>query len=148
MATEHFTMSEMLRSDTAIKKKIWNGANREQEQNLQALMSVILEPLRQRYGKPITVSSGFRNEAVNKAVGGVKNSQHMKGEAADIDTGSKAENRKLMKMIVELGLPYDQLINESDYSWVHVSYRRVGENRGQMLRMKGGVYYVMRAEEL
>ena len=148
MATEHFTMSEMLRSDTAIKKKIWNGATREQEQNLQALMSVILEPLRQRYGKAITISSGFRNAEVNKAVGGVSDSQHTKGEAADITTGSKLENQRLARLIVSMHLPFDQLIDEESYAWVHVSYKRVGENRGQILRYKNKRYNVIKAEEL
>ena len=148
MATEHFTMSEMLRSDTAIKKKIWNGATREQEQNLQALMSVILEPLRQKYGKAITISSGFRNAEVNKAVGGVSDSQHTKGEAADITAGSKMENQRLARLIVSMHLPFDQLIDEENYAWVHISYKRVGENRGQILRYKNKRYNLIKAEEL
>ena len=148
MATEHFTMSEMLRSDTAIKKKIWNGATREQEQNLQALMGAILEPLRQRYGKAITISSGFRNAQVNKAVGGVADSQHTKGEAADITAGSKMENQRLARLIVSMNLPFDQLIDEEGYAWVHVSYKRVGDNRGQILRYKNKRYNMIKAEEL
>ena len=141
-------MSEMLRSDTAIKKKIWNGATREQEQNLQALMSVILEPLRQKYGKAITISSGFRNAEVNKAVGGVSDSQHTKGEAADITAGSKMENQRLARLIVSMHLPFDQLIDEENYAWVHISYKRVGENRGQILRYKNKRYNLIKAEEL
>ncbi|MBQ9639122.1 MAG: peptidase M15 [Bacteroidales bacterium] len=148
MATEHFTMSEMLYSETAVKKKIWNGATREQEQNLQALMSVVLEPLRLKYGKPITVSSGFRNEEVNKAVGGVATSQHMAGEAADITAGSTSENRKLARLIVEMHLPFDQLIDENGYKWVHVSFKRVGFNRGQVLRYKNKKYVIIRDSEL
>lgn len=148
MATEHFTMSEMLYSETAVKKKIWNGANREQELNLQALMSAVLEPLRQRYGKAIKVSSGFRNAAVNKAVGGVANSQHLQGEAVDITTGSRLENQRLARLIVSMNLPYDQLIDENGYKWVHVSFKRVGDNRGQILRYKNKVYQRIKATEL
>ena len=101
-----------------------------------------------RYGKPINVNSGYRCQALNKAVGGVSNSQHLTGEAADIDTGSKTENRKLAKMIVDMRLPFDQLIDEADYAWVHVSYKCKGDNRGQILRMKNGKYKTIKAEEL
>ena len=116
----YFTISEFIKSDTAVRKRIWNGANKEQEDNLTALVAAILDPLRAKYGKPIRISSGYRNTAVNAAVGGVSNSQHTKGEAADIDTGSKTENRKLAKLIVEMGLPIDQLIDENNFAWVHV----------------------------
>lgn len=145
---KYFTISELLRSDTAVKKKIWNGASREVEDNLIALVAAILDPLREKYGKPIRVNSGYRNEATNKAVGGVSNSQHMKGEAADIDTGSKTENKKLAKLIMSMGLPFDQLIDENNYSWIHVSFKRVGDNRRNILRLKKGTYYAITAEEL
>jgi len=137
---EYFTISELIKSDTAIRKRIWNGAGREEEDNLRALVASVLDPLRRAYGKTISISSGYRNASVNKAVGGVNGSQHCKGEAADIDTGSRGENRKLARLIVSLGLPFDQLIDENAYAWVHVSYKRVGENRRQILRLKKGVY--------
>lgn len=145
---KYFTISELLKSDTAIARKIWNGASREQEDNLIALVAAVLDPLRLFYGKPIHISSGFRNAAVNKAVGGVANSQHLRGEAADIDTGSRLENQRLAKMIVERKLPFDQLIDESNYAWVHVSYKRQGDNRGQILRMRNGKYTIIKASEL
>lgn len=145
---KYFTISELLRSDTAIARKIWNGANREQEDNLISLVAAVLDPLRTAYGKPIRISSGYRCPILNKAIGGVANSQHMKGEAADIDTGSMVENRKLAKLIVELKLPFDQLIDESNYAWIHVSYKRKGDNRGQILRMRGGKYAVIKATDL
>ena len=78
--------------------------------------------MREWYGKPIIVNSGYRCEALNKAIGGAKSSQHMLGEAADITVGSKEENEKLFDYIKD-NLEFDQLINESDFSWVHVSYR-------------------------
>ena len=77
---KYFTISELIRSDTAIARKIWNGANREQEDNLIALVAAVLDPLRTAYGKPIHISSGYRCPTLNKAIGGVANSQHMKGE--------------------------------------------------------------------
>ena len=76
------------------------------------------------------------------------NSQHLTGEAADITTGSVAENRKLAKLIVDLKLPFDQLIDEANYAWVHVSHKKNGGNRGQILRMRGGKYTVIKADQL
>lgn len=143
-----FSISELIKSDTAIAKKIWNGATVDQEENLRALVEEILDPLRLFYGKPIKISSGFRNASVNKAVGGVSNSQHLRGEAADIDTGSRLENQHLARLIVQLKLPFDQLIDEANYAWVHVSYKKDGGNRGQILRMKGGKYQIIKATEL
>ena len=145
---QYFTISELLRSDTAIKKKIWNGANREQEDNLIALVSAVLDPLRAKYGKPIRVTSGFRCLAVNKSVGGAVTSQHTEGEAADIVGGSTAENYRLGRLIVALG-NYDQVIFEdvgkSDLlpQWIHVSWRRKGDNRHIILKkVKGTKSYI------
>lgn len=144
----YFTISELIKSDTAVARKIWNGANREQEDNLTALVDAILDPLRIFYGLPIHISSGFRCPTLNRAVGGVFNSQHLRGEAADIDTGNIAANRKLAKMIVDMKLPFDQLIDESNYAWVHVSHKKNGGNRGQILRMRGGKYTIIKADQL
>lgn len=144
---KHFTISELIYSRDHWKR-IWNRTTPEVEQNLTALVATILDPLRERYGKPINVNSGYRCQALNKAVGGVRNSQHLTGEAADIDTGSKTENRKLMKMIVDMNLPFCQLIDEKDFAWVHVSYRRIGDNKGQILRFKNGVYKSIKREEI
>lgn len=145
---KYFTISELLHSDTAVARKLWNGANREQEDNLIALVDAVLDPLRLFYGKPIHVSSGFRSPAVNRAVGGVSNSQHLRGEAADIDTGSRLENQHLARLIVQHQLPFDQLIDEANYAWIHVSHKRNGPNRGQILRMRGGKYTIIKPEEL
>lgn len=145
---EHFTISELIKSDYAIKNKIWNGASREVENNLIALVGAVLDPLRKAYGKAITINSGFRNAKVNKGVGGVSSSQHLTGEAADITTGTKTNNKKLAKLIVSLNLPFDQIIDENNYSWVHVSYKRVGQNRGNILRLKNGKYYVIKPSDL
>lgn len=144
---KYFTISELIYSHD-YWKRIWNKTTPEVEQNLTALVAVILDPLREKYGKPITVSSGYRCPELNRAVGGVSNSQHMKGEAADITTGSKSENKKLMKLIVEMNLPFCQLIDEKDFAWVHISYKRVGDNRGQILRYRNGIYKGIKPEEI
>ena len=150
---KYFTISEFIKSDTAIKKKIWNGASREQEDNIAALVAAVLDPLREWYGKPITVTSGFRCVAVNKDkdIGGSVTSQHTKGEAADIVGvgGSVDENFKLGKRIVEMGT-FDQIIFEDvpksgnlKPQWIHVSWKRVSDNRGNILKkVKGTKSYV------
>ena len=94
----------------------------------------MLDPLREWYGKPVTVNSGYRCPQLNRMVGGAASSQHLKGEAADITAGSKEENRKLFDYI-KSHLPFDQLIDEKNYSWVHVSYKRDGNNRKQILKL-------------
>lgn len=135
---KHFSISEMLRSDTAIRRCLWNGANLEAEENLRALVEQVLDPLRERYGKPIYVNSGYRCPKLNALIGGAVNSQHMKGEAADITAGSPEENLKLAKMIEEAG-KFDQLIyeknSEAGPQWLHVSWKRNGVNRKRVLFM-------------
>ena len=81
---KYFTISEFIKSDTALKMRLWNGANREVEENIRALVDNVLDPLRERYGYPIYVTSGYRCPKLNSAVNGAPNSQHMRGEAADI----------------------------------------------------------------
>lgn len=112
----------MTKSNTATAKGIDNTPDQTVTNNLTKLIEAVLDPLREWYGKPIIVNSGYRCEALNKAIGGAKSSQHMLGEAADITVGSKEENEKLFNYIKD-NLEFDQLINESDFSWVHVSYR-------------------------
>lgn len=144
---KYFTISELIYS-RSYWKVLWNKTTPEIEQNLTALVAAVLDPLREKYGKPIIVNSGFRCKQLNTLIKGAVNSQHMKGEAADIDTGSKTENKKLAKLIIKMGLPFDQLIDEQNYSWLHVSYKRVGANRGQILRMCDGKYQIIRPEQL
>lgn len=141
---KHFTISELIKSDTAIKNRIWNGANREVEDNLIALVAAVLDPLREKYGKAIHVSSGYRCPAVNKGVGGSLTSQHMQGEAADIyvDAGAKG-NFEIGKLIVKLG-NFDQVIfenvgaNDLLPQWIHVSWKRSGYNRHQIRKKVKG----------
>lgn len=131
---KHFTIEEMTESSTAKAKDIDNTPSQEILAKLQKLIEAILDPLREWYGKPIRVNSGYRCEALNKVVGSkANNSQHLYGEAADITAGSKEENKKLFEYIKD-NLPFDQLINESDFSWIHVSYRE-GRLRKQVLAL-------------
>lgn len=119
---EHFTIQELTRSTTAEARKIDNTPTPQASENLEALINNVLDPLRAAYGKPITVTSGYRSPKLNAAVGGVKTSQHRAGQAADITGGSPEENRKLFDLAQSLDLPFCQLIDEKGYKWVHISY--------------------------
>lgn len=131
---QFFTIGELCRSNVAALKGLKNEPNTAVKLNLTKLIDNVLDPLRTAYRKPIYVNSGYRCEELNRLVGGAKNSQHMTGKAADITAGSKEENRKLFELVRELGLDYDQLIDEKDYSWVHVSYNE-DFNRNEILHL-------------
>lgn len=121
---KYFTISELVRSDTAAKLNIDNQCTKEQEVRLKELTENVLDPLREAYGKPIRVNSGYRCPKLNKAVKGSPTSDHMQGMAADITGGSVAENKKLFELIQRLNLPFKQLIDEKGFTWVHISYDR------------------------
>jgi hypothetical protein len=112
------------------------------EENLEALMDNVLDPARRKLGMPITVNSGFRCTVHNKTVGGVYNSQHVSGQAADV---SCEDNRKLARIIVENG-KFDQLIIYPTF--VHVSWRRNGGNRKMILRKTSGGYQKVAPSEI
>ena len=118
----NFTIQELTASATAAAKKINNDPTPEAVENLKLLVDKVLDPLRDAYGKPIRVNSGYRSPALNTAVKGSKTSQHMKGQAADITAGSEQENKKLFELAQKLNLPYCQLIDEKGFTWVHISY--------------------------
>lgn len=131
---KYFTVAEFVRSETADRLAIDNRLPKELLPNVQALINNVLDPLREAYGKPITINSGYRSPALNKAVKGSATSDHMKGCAADITGGSPKENKRLFYLIQELGLPFKQLIDEKNFAWVHVSYQE-GANRRQILAL-------------
>ena len=137
--TMHFTIEELYASATAKAKGINNKPNTQQMINLIYLAAYVLEPLRVAMNEPIKIGSGFRCDKLNKAVGGVRNSQHMKGQAADLNIGGdRAKGRKWFDYIKN-HLPFDQLIWERNArtgsEWVHVSfvYPDFGRNRKQVL---------------
>lgn len=131
-----FTIDELTKSDTATRNNISNIPNEQEKNNLIALVDNILDPLREAYRQPIIVTSGYRCEKLNNLIKGSKTSQHRFGQAADIRSkqDTKEENKKLFNLIQKLDLPFDQLIDEYDYNWVHVSYS--SKNRKQILHIK------------
>ncbi len=139
MTMKYFTIEELCASDTAQRRGIDNRPSAAISGKLQTLIEQLLDPIRAAWGGPIAVNSGYRSPDLNKAVGGVSTSQHLKGEAADISVGSPALNKQLFDRIVSLRdegrIAFDQLIDESGYKWIHISYR-AGANRNQTLHLK------------
>ena len=119
-----FTLTELTRSETATRKGIENMPTAEHEHNLDALIKNVLDPLREVFGSPIQVTSGYRGPALNKAVGGAKNSHHCRGMAADI-IARNGDNARMFDIARRM-LPFTQLIwekgNDTQPAWVHISY--------------------------
>ena len=127
--TEHFTLEEMTRSTIARQKGLKNEPNESQIENLKLLCEYILEPIREKLNTPLYISSGFRSEKINTLVGGSKTSQHLLGQAADIQIfDKKLTNTDLFNIIVEMirsgEITTGQCIAEKvggEISWVHIS---------------------------
>lgn len=128
-ASENFSYREFERSVTAERKGIINIIHTVQvRDSIKALVDEVLQPLRTAWGKPLVINSGYRCPELNRAVGGVSDSQHVKGEAADVACDDPAA---LAQLAHDLGLPYDQMILYPTF--VHFSHRLEGEQRGQVL---------------
>ena len=135
--SSHFTLHELLASQTATRKNISEQFDPPAEiiENLKFLCENLLEKLRVLNGaQPLLLSSGYRCPRLNKAIGGVKNSQHIQGQAADVDFGSKKANKEFFDRIRKSDIVFDQLLNEFGFSWVHISLKKEG-NRHQVLNI-------------
>lgn len=134
--SKNFTLEELTASATAKARGITNKPDTQQVCNLCALVHHVLQPLRSAVGVSVPISSGFRSEALNRAVGGASSSQHMKGEAADISiSGDMAKGKRWFDWI-KSHCEFDQLIWEHSSKgtyWIHVSYRSDGLNRKQVI---------------
>ena len=142
---KHFTIEELTSSDRARELGIDNTPDKDSIERLTTLIIEVLDPARELLGKPIVVTSGYRCSVLNTAVGGQPNSQHTKGEAADL----QCYNNKYLFDIIRENLSFDQLILETKdifdrngnktgvREWVHISYKK-GKNRKQVLRMHNG----------
>lgn len=137
----YFSIEELCDSDVAKEYGIDNTPSASVAQNLRGLIDNCLNPIRELYGKPIIVSSGYRCKALNDKVGGVANSQHLTGCAADLVPDMGGSLRGIFEACLKFG-NYDQLIieeNSRGSRWVHVSY--FGRNRREVLAYKNGVYH-------
>lgn len=138
---KYFSIEELTKSATAEKLKIDNTPDVVVKDNLTFLVDRILDPLRELYGKPVYVNSGYRCPDLNKAVGGSPTSRHQYGYCADIDT-RREENRMLADLIILHHIPFRQMILYSSLespAWVHIDVSRI-ENKGQILLKKDGKY--------
>lgn len=139
--TEHFTLEELTKSAIVHKRNtdniptndINNTPNQTVINNLTNLAIYVLEPTRKGINKPININCAYRCKQLNDIVKGASNSQHLFGEAADLDNNSIENNKEIFNYIKN-NLEFDQLINESNFSWVHVSFRK-GKNRKQVLAL-------------
>ena len=144
--SEHLDLSEVIRSESAKRNGISNMPIALHIENFKLLAEKVFEPVRVHFGVPIHISSGYRSIELNKCIGGSLTSQHCTGEAIDIDMdGSQSGvTNKMVFDYIKDNLVFDQIINEFDYSWVHVSYAANGKNRKQILdavRVNGKTTY-------
>lgn len=139
--SENLSLLEVTNSQTAKRLGIDNKPTSEHIESLKLLAENIFQPIRNHFGKPIWVSSGYRSAALNKAIKGSKTSQHCKGEAIDIDMdGKNSPSNSEIFYYIKDNLHFDQLIWEFGTSenpnWVHVSFSSLGDQRGQILQAK------------
>ncbi|MCC8037005.1 MAG: D-Ala-D-Ala carboxypeptidase family metallohydrolase [Bacteroidales bacterium] len=116
---KYFTIKELTRSATADRLGIDNTPDATQVENLTRLVERVLDPAREAYGGPIRVNSGYRCPQLNSAVGGAKRSYHLQGRAADLNTGTRAGNLRLYKILQSL--PRSELLWENNGTWIHVA---------------------------
>lgn len=130
--TAHFTLAEFTRSESAKRHGVSNNPTPEHLENIKVLCQRVLEPIRAKFG-PIVISSGYRSKILNHYIGGTLKSQHLEGKAVDIDMdGMDSVTNKEIFEYIKNNLEFDQLINEHNYAWIHVSYN-FGKNRNQVL---------------
>lgn len=138
--SDNFNLEEFVNSLTANKYNIDNTPSEEVKNNIITLVKNILQPIRDKWNKPIKVNSGYRCQALNNKVGGSKTSQHLTGDAADITTGTQEGNKKLFHFIVDMAqqkkVVYGQLIDEYGYKWLHISNPMTGRKPNQDLHLK------------
>ena len=131
--SDNFVLSEITRSNAAKRLGIDNGPNKEHLRSIQRIVTNLIQPMRDALG-PIRISSGYRNPNVNRAIGGSSKSQHCKGEALDLQFWSdgKISNKEIYDWVLSSNVEFDQMINEFDFAWIHISLIKEG-NRKQVL---------------
>tara|TARA_Y100001937_G_scaffold119597_1_gene175577 strand:- start:2439 stop:2888 length:450 start_codon:yes stop_codon:yes gene_type:complete len=131
--SKNFSRSEIEHSNTAKRLGISNEMSEKHLESMQRLIDNLIQPMRDAIG-PIRISSGYRSPKLNKAIGGSSRSQHSKGEALDLQFWEKGKmnNKVIYDWVLESGVEFDQMINEFDFSWIHISLKS-RENRSQVL---------------
>lgn len=142
--SEHFTLGEMTKSQTATRLGIDNSPSEEHKASMKALCDNVLEPVRKRFGRPVIISSGYRSPSLCEAIGSKTTSQHAKGEAADFEVIG-VSNYEVAKWVQD-NLSFDQIILEfhnpedPQSGWVHCSYKNRADNRNASLSYDGKSY--------
>jgi len=131
--SKNFVLSEITRSNTAKRLGISNEPTKKHMESLQRIITNLIQPMRDELG-PIRISSGYRNPELNRAIGGSSKSQHCKGEALDLQFWKNGQmcNKEIYDWILDSGLEFDQMINEFDFAWIHISLRK-DKNRKSVL---------------
>ena len=136
--SKHLSLAEVSRSETAKRRGISNTPTAEHLENFKKLAENIFEPIREHFGVPIHISSGYRSKELNAAVGGSASSQHCQGEAIDIDMQDTSITNAEIFNFIKDNLNFDQMIwefgNDTNPDWVHVSYESTGKQRKQILK--------------
>lgn len=132
--SEHFYLHEFIKSQVASRFGFYEQYNPSQRiiDNIESLVKNVLQPLRYHLNAPIFVHSGYRCYRVNKLIGGANNSQHLYGMAADIECYSKG-NKAIYESVLELGLDFDQMINEFNFDWIHISYNPLADKQRKVV---------------
>jgi len=133
--SKYITYLEATTSQTATRKGIVNIPGDKELINMQLVGIRVFDVIREHFKTPLRVSSFYRSLLLNNSIGGSKTSQHVKGQAIDIQGTGKVTNKMIFDYIKE-NLDFDQLINEYNYSWIHVSYVSKEKNRKQILNIK------------
>jgi hypothetical protein len=141
--SKNLMLTEMTRSESGKRRGISNQPTKEHIENMKILAEKVFQPIRDHFKVPIRISSGYRSRELNAIIGGSQTSQHSEGKAMDVDMdGTKITNKQIFDFIRQ-NLEWDQLVNEFDYSWVHVSFN-LGKNRKQVLeayKQNGKTFY-------
>tara|TARA_R100001163_G_scaffold63845_1_gene56674 strand:- start:249 stop:722 length:474 start_codon:yes stop_codon:yes gene_type:complete len=133
--SKNFVLSEITRSNTAKRLGIDNEPTKKDLENLQRIITNLIQPIRDHLG-PVRISSGYRSKELNRAIGGSRNpiSQHCKGEALDIQFWKDGQmcNKEIYDWIIDNAVEFDQMINEFDFCWIHISLKK-SKNRREVL---------------
>jgi hypothetical protein len=131
--SKNFVLSEITRSNTATRLGISNEPSKEHLASMQFLITELIQPMRDALG-PIRISSGYRSPSLNRSIGGSSKSQHCKGQALDLQFWKDGQmcNREIYDWVLSSKLDFDQMINEFDFAWIHISLRQK-KNRKEVL---------------
>jgi len=131
--SKNFTRAEIEHSNTAKRLGIKNEMPEKHLENMQRLITDLIQPMRDSIG-PVRISSGYRSKELNRTIGGSNSSQHSKAEALDLQfwEEGRMNNKVIYDWILNSGLDFDQMINEFDFSWIHISLKEKN-NRKQVL---------------